>query len=245
MERPVADLRKSPHGASHAVFTPVQHIIRHLALLGALQMGAFAQPIVLSPQSVNTEIKAPSTQIRDSRVLGSAMAVDVEGTCKYSTDGKKFHSVKQGAELPEHAILRTASGTVDLFVRRMGTAIRLQPDTEVVLDRVKGTKENLPEITTTIGVRKGTMLTVVYSSIPGSKLNVKNAAGQTLKGEFVGGRFNVSADSIQPAGAQKLAFESKGDANAKMAALIKQQIELDEVQGLAETSENTNPGLEQ
>jgi hypothetical protein len=207
-------------------------------------MGAFAQPIVLSPQSVNTEIKTPSSQIRDSRTQGSAMAVDVEGTCKYSVDGKKFHSIKQGAELPEHAILRTASGTVDLFVRRMGATVRLQPNTEIALDRAKDVKNNLPEITTTIDVRKGTMLTVVYSSVPGSKLNVKNAAGQMLKGEFVGGRFNVSADSIQPAGAEKLAFESRGDANAKMAALIKQQIELDEVQGLAETSENTNPGLE-
>lgn len=216
--------------------------IRYLALLSALQLGAFAQPVVLAPQTVPTQVRVAAAQVRDSQSYGAALAVDVSGSCKVSTDGKKFHSLKPNAELPEHAVVRTGpSGTADLFIRRMGTTVRLQPDSEIVLDRSK----RPGEVTTSIEVRKGDLLTVVYTSIEGSKLVVKNSAGQVLHGDVAGHRFNVAADSIHLAGSEKLASEINGDANEKMAAMIKQQIELDEVQGLAETSDNSNPGLEQ
>jgi hypothetical protein len=220
----------------------MQRSFKCLTLLSALQLGAFAQAIVLSPQPMSGPTRVVGAQVRDSRTVGAAMAVDVQGSCKFSKDEKKFHSIKLNSELPEHAIIRTgSSGSVDLFVRRMGATVRLQPDTEIVLDRSKQGSE----ITTSIDVRRGTMLTVVYTAIEGSKFVVRNSASQTLQGDVVGHRFNVSADSIQLAGSEKLAFEIRGDANEKIAAMVKQQIELDEVQGLAETSPNSNPGLEQ
>jgi hypothetical protein len=216
--------------------------IRYLALLSALQLGAFAQPVVLAPQTVPTQVRVAAAQVRDSKTHGAALVVDVSGSCKISTDGKRFHNLKPNAELPEHATIRTgSSATADLFIRRMGATVRLQPESEIVLDRSK----RPGEVTTSIEVRKGDLLTVVYTLIEGSKLVVKNSAGQVLHGDVAGHRFNVAADSIRLAGSEKLASEINGDANEKMAAMIKQQIELDEVQGLAETSDNSNPGLEQ
>jgi hypothetical protein len=235
------------YGAPYALSYPVQRIIKHLAVIGALQMGAFAQPIVLSPPADMTPERTLNPTIRTTGTAsGTALAVEVDGSCKYSIDGKSFHSLKKNFEIPEHATIRTGhSGNTELFVRRMGATVRLHPDTEIAVDRIKiPIKDEQKELKTTIEVRKGEVLTVVHATIPGSTLDIKNAAGETLKNATVGGRYEISANTIQIAGPEKLSFESKGESKEKIAAMIKEQIDMDEVQGLAETSDDSNPGLE-
>jgi hypothetical protein len=225
----------------------VQHIIKYLALAAVLEVGAFAQAIVLQPPSDAAPVRTVAPVIRSpATASGSALTVGVEGSCKYSVDGKNFHTLKANTELPDHAIIRTShSGKAELFVRRMGATVRLHPDTEITLDRAKiPVKDEQNELKTTIQVQKGEVLTVVHATIPGSTLIVKNATGQTLNNASVGGRYDISANAIQTAGPEKLSFETKGESNEKIAAMIKEQIDLDEVQGLAETSESGNPGLE-
>lgn len=217
-----------------------------IALAGALELGAYAQGIVLAPQPETTIRTLSPTVRRSGSANGSALAVEVEGVCKVSTNGAKFHNLKPGAELPEHAVVRTASGTVDLFVRRMGATIRLKPNTEVAIDRAARTvKDDQHELTTTVEVHKGSILSVVHANVAGSNFVIKNAAGNTLKDAAVGSRYVVSADAFKEAGSEKLASEMKGETNRKLAAIIREQVELDEVQGLAETSDSSNPGLEQ
>ena len=224
----------------------MQRIFKLLALIGALQMGAFAQLIIQSPPRELTErrVYSPTTR-RSDMGNGTAVVIDAQGSCNYSTNGTKFQPLRPNSELPEHSIVRTGAGTTDLFLRRMGATIRLEANTEIALDRTSHKlKGDQHEFTTSIEVRKGSILTVVHAIIAGSTLNIKNAAGNTLTGATVGSRYLVSKDSVKPGGPEKLASEYKNESSRKLAALVKQQVELDEVQGLAETSDNSNPGLE-
>src|SRR5207237_9845150 len=118
-------------GASYALRCRVHHSIKYLARAGALQVGAFAQAIVLQPPSDVAPVRTLAPVIRSpATASGTALVVGVEGSCKYSLDGKNFRTLKKNAELPDHAIIRTGhSGNTELFVRRMGATVRLHPDT--------------------------------------------------------------------------------------------------------------------
>lgn len=225
----------------------MQRLAKHLAILGVLQLGAFAQIIVSEPPpgfSPNIVVQRNSTKVSGKNPPVSAVALDVQGSCKYSTDGKKFHVLKKDTELPKKAVVKTgSSGNAELFIKRMGATIRLEPNSEVTLERFEQpAKDEHQELNTKVNVRKGKATTVVHANIPGSSLDIKNVGGKSVTDPVLGSRYVVTANAVEDAGP---ATEPAGDYNLKMQAAIKEQMEFDEVQALAETWKNDeNPGLE-
>ena len=225
----------------------MQRIAKHLAILGVLQLGTFAQIIVQEPPpgfNPNVVIPKNSVRLQGKNPPISAIALDVQGSCKYSTDGKKFRTLKKLTELPKKAVVKTgSSGSAELFIRRMGATIRLEPNSEVILERIEQSgKAEHQELNTKVNVRKGKAVTVVHANIPGSSLDIKNVGGKSVTDPVLGSRYVVSADSVQDAGPETA---PAADYNVKMQAAIKEQMELDEVQALAETWKNDqNPGID-
>src|SRR5438046_2155560 len=120
----------------------MRRILTSLGLAGGVTVGAFAQVISPAPPADYQRSRQPEyalkTHIREEKFPVAASALDVQGPCKYSKDGKSFHPLKKDMQIPEHAVIRTgSSGTADLFLRRMGTTVRLKPDSEISLDRIK------------------------------------------------------------------------------------------------------------
>ncbi|HUS37419.1 MAG TPA: hypothetical protein VM680_18880 [Verrucomicrobiae bacterium] len=192
----------------------------------------------------NVAIQRTPTKLYGKNPPVSAVALDVQGSCKYSTDGKKFHTLKKDMELPRKAVVKTgSSGNAQLFIRRMGATIRLEPNTEVTLERSEQpAKDEHQKLNTKVNVRKGKAVTVMHANIPDSSLDIKTAGGKSVTDPVLGSRYVVSADSVQDAGPETA---PAGDYNLKMQAVIKEQMELDEVQALAETWKNDeNPGSE-
>jgi hypothetical protein len=221
----------------------MQRIFRILLIFSALETGALAQIVVAPPPPPITPTRTVTPLIRFN-TNATAIVLEAQGTCKYSTNGTEFHNLKPGAELPEHIIVHTGSGAVELFLRRMGACVRLQPNTDIVVDRTVQKVKDQNELNTSVEVRKGSILAVVQAEVAGSRLTIKNAAGNTVTLAKIGSRYKITADSIKEGASEKLASENKGEAGRKLAAMVKEQVELDEVQGLAETSDDSNPGLE-
>ena len=154
----------------------------------------------------------------------SAVLVSLQGKDDYSLDGVNFTPLtakdvftvsgsgrRGGAPsgatqaplvLHQGAVLRTgANSRVDVFFRRVGTVVRLQPDTEVKLEKMTRSMQNgAPVLETLLEVRQGRIFTAVRSVVAGSTFAIRNAAGQSVvEGAPPGtiGRYIITADGTQ------------------------------------------------
>ena len=196
--------------------------------MAAVNLGVLAQQVVLpTPNGINTR----SRVVEPAEKVANAVAIvlDVQGVVKISNDGKNFRPLKTSAELAEGCTIQTTtSGVADIFLKRMGTTVRLKPNSEITLNRVTQKKDQREEVNTIVNVRKGKMLTVVHANVPGSSLDIKNAAGKTLTDTVAGGHYMVSADKIEKVSASKT-FDNK------TTAAIKDHMDIDELHALTET----------
>ena len=209
-------------------------------------MGAFAQIIVAPPPEGFTPgrmVQKKSARIQDKNPPVSAIALDVQGSCKFSLDGKKFHDLKNNTELPRKATVKTgSSGHAELFVKRMGATIRLEPNSEIKLERFQQIGKEHIDLNTKVQVVKGKAITVIHANVPGSSLDLKNAGGKSLTDPVLGSRYIVTATEIDNRGPEA----ARADFSPKMKEAIKEQMEFDELQALAEAwRDDENPGLEQ
>jgi hypothetical protein len=215
-------------------------ILNRLAILAAFNLGVLAQPVVITPPA-NSNPNNRYTIVEPPEKVENAAAVvlDVQGDCQVSNDGTNFRILKKSAELGDNVTIRTgAQGSADVFLKRMGTTVRLKPNTEISLNRVSKKKDERHELATTVDVRKGKMLAVVHSNVAGSSLEIKNAVGKKLTDTTAGSRYMVSADTIE---------NTKSGANfdSKISATIKDQIDIDDLRATTETINTSgNPGLE-
>ncbi|MBC8001615.1 MAG: response regulator [Opitutaceae bacterium] len=125
-----------------------------------------------------------------------AMTLSVVGKCVYSDDGIAFKKLERGQILQQGTVVRAGENArADLFFRRTGTTVRLQADTEIRIERMAVTrKEGTPMVHTLLDIRAGRIFTVVRSTVPGSTLEIKNAAGRaTVEGSGIG-RYIITAD---------------------------------------------------
>jgi hypothetical protein len=213
----------------------MQRILNRFAILVAVNFGVLAQPVVIpTPSEVNTRarIVEPAEKVANP----VAVVLDVQGVCKISNDGKNFRPLQKSSELAEGTTIQTTtSGTADIFLKRMATTVRLKPNSEITVNRVTQKKDQREEVKTSVNVRKGKMLTVVHANVPGSTLDIKNAAGKTLTDAVAGGHYMVSADKIEKASSSKT-FD------AKTTAAIKDHMDIDELHALTETwKDSENP----
>lgn len=193
----------------------------------------------------------------DSVVRPSAVTVSVHGKCECSQDGVAFTNLERGYIFEEGAVLRTGkTGWTDLFFRRTGTTVRLQADTEIRIENMSTTMDQgLPVEDTLLDLRTGRIFTVVRSVVPGSTLEVRNAAGRSVVQGSGVGRYIITADGTHVAakgsviplkviGENGITIISAGEQFARKdgkvfpvfaTAYVNDLIQLDELQAIAES----------
>jgi hypothetical protein len=205
-----------------------------------------------------TTSTATKVRVAESAETPQAVVLSVNGKCHYSTDGTNFSQLKVGQVCEQGAVLRTEEkARTDLFFRRIGSTVRLQEGTEVKLEMMKRTmKEGHPVLNTLLDLRSGRIFTVVRALVPGSTLEIRNAAGRSVvEGGGDKGRYIITSDGTQIADKESriplkiLAGDTgitiikpgqKFDAKEGKAlpldasAAVEEFIALDEIQSLAE-----------
>ena len=142
-------------------------------------------------------INSTTVHIAETSDLPQAQVINVNGKCEYSEDGSTFKELKSGIILNQGAVVRTADAArTDLFFRRIGTTVRLQSGTEVKLEKMtRNIKDGVPVMDTLLDLRTGRIFTVVRSLVPGSTLEIRNAAGRSVvEGGGGKGRYIITAD---------------------------------------------------
>jgi hypothetical protein len=157
-------------------------------LLLAAGLALFASPPDTLAQTVGQSDSAEAPQ---------AIVISVNGRCEYAEAGKPFAPLKAGHVLGQGAVVRTGEESrTDLFFRRIGTTVRLQTGTEVKLEKMaRYMRDGAPVMETLLDLRTGRIFTVVNSLVPGSTLEIRNAAGRSVvEGGGGAGRYIITAD---------------------------------------------------
>ena len=131
-----------------------------------------------------------------------AVVLSARGNCFYSQSGGSFVPLKAKQVLKEGAVVRIgAESRSDIFFRRIGTSVRLQPGTEMVLEKMqRHLQDGTPVMETLIHLRTGRIFTVVRSFVPGSTFEVRNAAGLAIvEGGGENGRYIITANGTHVA----------------------------------------------
>jgi hypothetical protein len=150
---------------------------------------------LLAPPSVRAQAATVKTY-PDSDVP-QAQVLSVHGPCEYSADGATFTVLKPRQIVTQGAVVRTGGeARADLFFRRIGTTVRLQPGTEVKFETMsRQVKDGKPTMQTLLDLRTGRIFTAVRSLVPGSTFEIKNAAGRSVvEGGGGNGRYIITAD---------------------------------------------------
>ena len=139
-------------------------------------------PLVLPNAIHGTEGKQAREALRhfpDKAAPSIAVTLSVRGTCDYCQDGANFATLERGHVLKQGAIVRTGrDARTDLLLRRTGTTVRLQADTEIKLEKMALTiEEGLPIVHTLLALHTGKLFTVVHAAVAGSTLEIRNAGG--------------------------------------------------------------------
>lgn len=167
----------------------------------------------------------------------SAYVLATKGRVEVSENGGKFRKVKQRELIREGAIVRTgSSGRIDLYLKRMGSAVRLKKNGEIKLEQMdRNVRADGVANSAVIAVRKGTMLTVAKADVPNSSLEVKNAAGRATIQQNPVGRYIVTAEKTQliPTEA-KMAVRADEKFTQETTPVVQEQLEFDELQALAD-----------
>ena len=135
----------------------------------------------------------------DAAAVPQAIVLKVHGACGYSSGrGGGFRRLRSNHTLFQNAVVRTGkNGSVDLFLRRVGTSVRLQPGTEMVLEQMsRSTAGGLPQTETLLHVLSGRIYIVTGPPLAGNTVEIRNAAGRSVVEGGVG-RYVVTADGSQ------------------------------------------------
>jgi hypothetical protein len=168
----------------------------------SLLLATFSLALALSPLSraevIIEKVGKVNPVISEDSTEPQAIVLTVTGKCEYSEDGNTFSELKDEQVLKQGTTLRTGSGSsrADVFFRRTGTTVRLQPDTEIRLEKMtREMRDGRAEMRTLLDLKSGRIFTVVRSFLPGSRLEVRNAAGVArIEGAGSRGRYIITAD---------------------------------------------------
>jgi CheY-like chemotaxis protein len=266
---PTADLEPHPQlGISAIILKPfslgafldtVQNVLRAAAVIVVL--------LLWLPAAGNAQEVKPAAEVQhpfpDSVAQPNAVAISVVGKCECSADGVTFTNFESGHIFEQGAVVRTGEDArTDLFFRRTGTTVRLQPGTEMAIEKMAVTmKDGLPAVHTLLDLHSGRVFIVVRSAVAGSTLEIRNAAGRSVVEGSGIGRYIITADgshvsangsaiplkvigengiTIIAAGEQ---FASKDGKMlpASPSLWVKDLIQLDELQASTEGGEGPSP----
>ena len=131
--------------------------------------------------------------------MPAAVVVSVQGNCTFSDDGTTFAKLELEQVLHQGSVIRTVKGArADVFFRRVGTTMRVQPESEVKIEKMsRHVNDGVTVLNTLVDLRQGRIFTVVRSLIAGSTFEIRNAAGRSVvEGAPAGavGRYIITAD---------------------------------------------------
>ena len=162
--------------------------------------------VALSPLAITTLALAQtkfarenttSVQVTQVSDAPQAVVLSVRGVCERSKDGKTFTKLRVGQVLTQGTVVRTGEDArSDLFFRRIGTTVRVQPGTEMKMEKMTRTvKGDKTVLETLLDLRTGRIFTVVRALIPDSTFEIRNAAGRSMvEGGGGKGRYIITAD---------------------------------------------------
>jgi hypothetical protein len=156
-----------------------------------------AVPIIFLQLCLPTVVQAQDAIVAPGATAPpSAEVLSAPGKCDYSTDGVHFTNFSRGQTLLQGTFVRTGDDArADLFFRRTGTTVRLQPGTEIKLEKMTvSTKDGLPVVDTLVDLKAGRIFTVVRSEVSGSTFEIRNAAGRSVVEGSGIGRYIITAD---------------------------------------------------
>lgn len=162
----------------------------------AFTAACFFVPLLQAQPQV---IEQASVKITETSDLPQAVVTAVHGKCEYAVDGPTFQTLKVGQIVVQGSVVRTGNDSrADLFFRRIGTTVRLQPNSEIKLEHMtRTTIQGVSKMHTLLEVKAGRIFTVVRSVVPGSTFEIRNAAGLSVIEAGGSGRYIVTADGSQ------------------------------------------------
>lgn len=134
-----------------------------------------------------------------------AFILAVQGEATYELDGKT-EPLRAGLSLPQGAVIKTSKdGRVDLFLRQVGSSIRLQPESELRLVKLeKFLKDGLVAKRTLLHIEQGSMLCYWKVLIPHSQILISTPLTETSLPGVGTGRFEIDAGGIVTVGKKSL-----------------------------------------
>ncbi len=150
-----------------------------------------------TPNAVAVSLSGKCSFSRDGVAFTELTSQDVFSITQVSRRGKDSAATKAPLVLTQGVVIRTGEDSrVDIFFRRIGTTVRLQPNTEVRLEKMaRRMEDGVPVMETLLDLRKGRIFTVVRSLVQGSRFEIRNAAGRSVvEGGGGNGRYIITAD---------------------------------------------------
>ncbi len=184
--------------------------------LGAafLQLAALPMAQAQSVRTLPARVSSPTGSAESQAVV-----LDVSGVCEYSEDGTTFSPLKTfkqgdtvsggGAEdgsvkrlwegsFKEGTVIRTGKDArVDIFLKRMATTVRLQPDSELKIEKLAHAGST-PVLKVSLSLARGNVVVAVRSLVAGSTLEVRSGGGlAVIGGGGTKGQYIIAADGTQ------------------------------------------------
>jgi hypothetical protein len=134
-----------------------------------------------------------------------AFVLAVQGEATYELNGKT-EPLRAGLSLAQGAVIKTSKDSkVDLFLRQVGSSVRLQPDSELRLVKLeKFLKDGLVAKRTLLHIEKGSMLCYWKVLIPHSQIFISTPLTETSLPGVGTGRFEIDAGGIVTVGKKSL-----------------------------------------
>ncbi len=188
-----------------------------LAAAGLIALPLAASAAVHIEDAKRTSASGLAVQISEDTATPNAVLMSFQGKCSYSVDGTNFVRVEakdvfsmrptsgraedsSKARTPliftQGMVVRTEEDSrVDLFFRRVGTKVRLQPGSEIRLEKMERHMQGKqPMMDTLVALEKGRIFIAVRSLVIGSTFEIRNAAGRSVVEGGGRGRYIVTAD---------------------------------------------------
>lgn len=134
-----------------------------------------------------------------------AFVLAVQGDATYMVDGKT-EALRAGLSLPQGAVIKTSKGSkVDLFLRQVGSSVRLQPESELRLVKLeKFLMDGLVAKRTLLHIEKGSMLCYWKVLVPHSQILISTPLTETSLPGVGTGRFEIDAGGIVTVGKKSI-----------------------------------------
>ena len=147
------------------------------------------------------ELQSLAEQLIPSAALKSqddsqALILSVGENSTFDQNGESFKKLRVGHILTQGAVVRTGEGeTVDLFLRRWGTTVRLLPNTELGLEKMTKIEEgSVPALETRLHLREGRIFCFIRIPVANSRFEVRTILGRTLLERAGSGRYDIRAN---------------------------------------------------